>query len=252
MDTAFRNHPEIRFGGFSDVDGTMAFYTRVNALLTPETTVVDVGCGRGQAAEDPIPFRRGLQILRGKCQRVIGIDPDPIGEQNPCVDEFRRMAGGRWPVGDGEAGLCLCDNVLEHVPDPDEFFSECRRALGSGGYLCVRTPNRMSYFGLASRLIPNRLHARILLRLQPDRKSRDVFPTLYRCNTVGAIRRMLRKHGFDGCVYGYEAEPSYLGSSGFLYALGALHQRLAPRAFRLALFAFAAKSARPGEEGKPR
>ena len=241
MDLKRRFYPESSFGGFTDVDGTLVFYARVNALLTPETTVVDIGCGRGQAAEDPIPFRRDLQILRGKCARAIGIDPDPVGEQNPCVDEFRRMEGGLWPVGDGEVDLCLCDSVLEHVPDPDVFFGECHRVLRPGGYLCIRTPNRMSYFGLASRLLPNRLHARVLSRLQRGRESQDVFPTLYRCNTTRAIRRMLRKHGFDGCVYGYEAEPSYLGSSGILYALGVLHRRLAPGPFRLALFAFASK-----------
>jgi SAM-dependent methyltransferase len=243
VDLRRRYYPEARFGGFSDVDGTVAFYARVNALVAPEATVIDIGCGRGQAASDPVPFRRDLQVLRGKCARVIGIDPDPIGDTNPNVDEFRRIEKDLWPVSDGEADLCVCDNVLEHVPDPDTFFTECHRVLKPGGYLCIRTPNRMSYFGLASWLLPNRLHARALSRLQHDRECQDVFPTLYRCNTARAIRRMLRKHGFSGCVYGYEAEPSYLASSGILYALGVLHQRLAPRAFRLALFTFAAKDA---------
>jgi len=28
-----KHYPESRFGGFSDIDGTVTFYSRVNALL---------------------------------------------------------------------------------------------------------------------------------------------------------------------------------------------------------------------------
>lgn len=40
-----RFYPEARFGGFSDIDGTMAFYLRVNALLGCDSVVLDFGCG---------------------------------------------------------------------------------------------------------------------------------------------------------------------------------------------------------------
>ena len=30
-----RFYPESRFGGFTDIDGTIAFYTRVHSQLTP-------------------------------------------------------------------------------------------------------------------------------------------------------------------------------------------------------------------------
>lgn len=236
-----RYYPESRFGGFTDVDGTVVFYSRVNALLTPDATVVDIGCGRGRAVEDPVSFRRDLQIVRGKCASVIGIDPDPGARDNPIVDEFRQLKGERWPVEDDQADLCICDNVLEHVSDPEAFFGQCRRILRPGGHLCIRTPNRTSYFGLASSLLPNRFHAKVVSRLQQGRQGQDVFPVYYRCNTARAIRRMFRRHRFDGCAYGYEAEPSYAGPSGLLYALAALHRRLAPKAFGLALFAFAVK-----------
>jgi len=48
-------YPERRFGGFTHVDGTVVFYTRVNSLLDRSTVVLDMGCGRGVAAEDPVP-----------------------------------------------------------------------------------------------------------------------------------------------------------------------------------------------------
>ncbi|MFU8771779.1 MAG: SAM-dependent methyltransferase, partial [Anaerolineales bacterium] len=82
-------YPESRFGGFSNVDGTIAFYQRVNSLIDLETIVIDVGCGRGAYQDDPIPYRKQLRELRHNCSRVIGIDVDPSAKDNPFVDEFR-------------------------------------------------------------------------------------------------------------------------------------------------------------------
>ncbi|NLG96664.1 MAG: class I SAM-dependent methyltransferase [Chloroflexi bacterium] len=235
-------YPESRFGGFTHVDGTIAFYSRVQALATPGSVVVDFGCGRGAYANDPLPFRRDLRIFKGKVKRVIGLDASPAGEQNPFLDEFHCLDGPRWPLDDGSADLCVCDNVLEHLPEPRAFFEEARRVLRPGGALCIRTPNRWNYIALLSRLIPNRDHARVLRKAKPGLDEEDVFPTLYRCNTVPALRRELKRSGFDGIVYGYEAEPSYLSFSAAAYALGVLHQKLAPALFKAAIFAFARKT----------
>jgi hypothetical protein len=51
-----------RGGGFSRVDGSIEFYTRVNALLGPDMTVVDFGAGRGAGVLDD-PVRYGLLDL---------------------------------------------------------------------------------------------------------------------------------------------------------------------------------------------
>lgn len=234
-------YPESRFGGFTDVCGTVVFYARVNALLDPSSVVLDVGCGRGAYGEDGNRFSRELRILRGKALRVIGMDPDPAAAANPFLDEFRQLDGERWPLDDASVDLCLADCVLEHVPSPDAFFSEAKRVLKLGGHLCLRTANVWSYVGIASRLVPNRLHARVLSKVQENRKAEDVFPTVYRCNSIRKLRSAFRRHGFDAAVYGYEAEPSYLQFSKLAYAAGVLHQRFAPRSFRPAIFAFGRK-----------
>jgi SAM-dependent methyltransferase len=234
-------YPESRVGGFSNVDGTLVFYNRVNALLRPDSVVVDAGCGRGAYGEDPIAYRRQVRILKGKVQRVIGIDVDLAGQANPYIDEFRRIEGERWPVEDGEADLCLADNVLEHIDDPQHFFAECSRILKPGGYLCIRTPNVLSYFGLISRLVPNRQHVAVLRHAKDRVKEEDTFPTVYRCNTLRQVRRSLEQHGFEPLVYGYDAEPSYLSFSRFVYFLGVLHQRYAPQMFKVGIHAFGRK-----------
>lgn len=241
MEYKFRFYPESRFGGFTDIDGSVTFFTRVNALLDPSFTVLDLGCGRGACADDKVPFRRNLRILRGKVSRVIGIDVDPNAAQNPFIDEFRPINGGRWPVEDASIDLIVTDNVVEHVADPAAFFAEARRVLKEGGYICIRTPNRWSYVGMLSRLVPNRHHVRVKQAVQNGAKEEDTFPTVHRCNTTWALRRMMRRNGFDCVVYGYEPEPSYLSFSRFAYWLGVLHQRHAPRFLKPVILAYGRK-----------
>ncbi|RPI30381.1 MAG: methyltransferase domain-containing protein [Chloroflexota bacterium] len=233
-------YPESRFGGFSDVDGTIAFYMRVNALLTPDSTVVDYGCGRGAYGEDPLPVRRDLRILKGKARRVIGLDVDKAGQENPYIDEFHCLDGGHWPLAENAVDLCICDHVLEHLEEPGAFFSEAGRVLKDGAYLCIRTPNLWSYVALASKLVPNRSHAGVLARVKDRSSERDVFPTLYRCNTISRLKKYLRQSGFsDHVVYGFAPEPSYLSFSKAAYGLGVIYQRIVPRALHPVLFAFA-------------
>ncbi len=207
--------------------------------------MLDVGCGRGASLEDPIETRRDLRVLKGLCQAVIGIDVDPNSEKNPAISEFRLIESARWSVADESIDVCVCDWVLEHVEDPGPFLAECSRVVRPGGYLCIRTMNVASYAGIAARLFPNRLHVDLLGRLQRKRAPRDIFPTVYQCNTRRNLRRMMDEAGFTSCVYGYDAEPSYLSFSRILYRVGVWHQRWAPRAFAVTIFGFGVRRKDP-------
>jgi SAM-dependent methyltransferase len=240
-DPKYTFYPESRFGGYTDVDQVVTFYTRVRALIKPTDHLLDVGCGRGKQADDPIPTRRQLKTLTGAGANLLGVDVDPAAAQNPLLDEFRLIGpDGRWPVDDDSIDLTVSDYVLEHVDRPDQFFDECRRVLRPGGYLCMRTTNALSYFGIAARLAPNPAHAALIDRLYVDpRDKRDVFATSYRCNTIRSIRRALDRVDFEHCVYGYQSDPAHFGFFKPLYALGVLHQRHAPKVIKPAVFVFA-------------
>jgi SAM-dependent methyltransferase len=167
---------------YSGFDSMVPFLGVAQLLASEAHVVVDVGCGRG-AMVDP-EKGRPFQDLRGPGRRVIGIDVDPAGEQNPAVDEFRLIGpDGRWPLADGAADLAVSDWTLEHVEDPRAFVAELTRVLRPGGAFVARTVSRHSLLSMASRAVPNSRHATVLSRLQPGREARDVFPTMYRMNT---------------------------------------------------------------------
>ena len=241
QDLIHHYYPESKFGGFSDLDGTVIFYSRLNALLGDEDTVLDVGCGRGEYEEDIVSYRRTLRTLKGKCKKVIGIDVDKAAVSNRCVDEVRLIQTDRWPVDDESVDVCLADFVVEHLADPEAFFGEVRRVLTPGGVFCGRTTNAWGYVGIGSRLIPNRYHSRCVDVMQEERAEEDVFPTVYRCNSVWKLRRLLNRDGLRGHAYGFESEPRYLEFSSLAYFCGTLYQKVVPQPFKSCIFFFAQK-----------
>lgn len=240
--TQVRHYPEAAAGGFSRVDGTVAFFNRIHALLTPDAVVLEFGAGRGaDLHDDPVPYRRRLRQLRGACARVIAADIDPVVLENPFVDEAHVLDGPKLPLADASVDMIVSDHTFEHLDDPAASAAEFHRVLKPGGWICARTPNRWSYVGLAVNAIPNSLHVRLLKTLQPGRKAVDVFPTRYRVNSFGALKARFPKSKWLHASYAADAEPVYVGSVGVLWWLVRLFQRLTPRPFRTVLFVFLQK-----------
>ena len=76
-----------------------------------------------------MPLRKNLRILQGKVAKVIGIDVDQDAQNNPFIDEFHLIEGHPWPIDSNSINLIVCDNVLEHIENPDQFFTEIHRVL---------------------------------------------------------------------------------------------------------------------------
>jgi SAM-dependent methyltransferase len=233
-------YPESAYGGFTTVDGTVEFYSRVRSLLRPTDVVVDFGCGRGAQEDDPIEFRRRLRILKGCAKEVIGLDVDPVSRDNAFIDRFVLLSStGEWGLQAGSVDIVVCDFVLEHLEFPETFFMEARRVLRVGGLICARTPNKWGYVAILARLIPESLKGAVLQKAQRGRQPQDVFPTFYSCNTASEIRRQLKRNGFDGCVLAVEGEPTYFDFSSGLFYIMSFVNPLLPPLFRNALLVFA-------------
>lgn len=116
--------------------------------------LLDVGCGTQ-------PYRALF-----RADRYVGLDiANAATRARGVADLF--YDGGAFPVADGEFDSVLCNQVLEHVFNPDPFVAEIARALRPGGHLLLTVPfvwdeheqpfdyARYSSFGLAALLKRN-------------------------------------------------------------------------------------------------
>jgi SAM-dependent methyltransferase len=238
-------YPELRAGGFSRVDGTVAFYTRVRALvadLPAGATVLDYGAGRGAFLEDPVPYRRRLRHLSESGVRVVGVDVDGAVFANPSLDAAHLLeAGWHIPLEDSSVDMIVSDFTFEHIDEPARAAAELDRVLRPGGWICARTPNRRGYIALGARIVPNALHVAVLRRLQPRKAERDTFPTRYGLNTARALERHFPPDRFDHIVWMSSSEPNYAGGSQALARLTRVLLALTPAAGRPMMNAFMRK-----------
>ncbi len=238
-----RFFPETDVAGFSHVDGSVDFWSRVNALVTPDSRVLDYGAGRGAFIDnDPSPYRRQLKILRGRVAHVTGCDVDPAVRENPFLDAADVIDfSAALPYPDASFDVIYANWVFEHVVDPAHVAAELMRVLKPGGWLCAATANRWGYVAIISSMVPNRSHSKVLSKVSPDVKDFDVFPTMYRMNTPATLRRLLPQ-AQRVVTYRRSSEPSYHFNFPLLYRGFMVLHDLLPSALQTGLFLFAQKA----------
>jgi ubiquinone/menaquinone biosynthesis C-methylase UbiE len=236
-------YPEVGAGGYTRMDGSVEFYSRIQALLRPDMRVLDFGAGRAEWFEDDhCEYRRNVRQIRGKVRELVACDVDDAVLTNRTADRTLVIsAEDSLPFGDEYFNMIVADYVFEHIREPQSVSRELTRVLAPGGWMCARTPNSLGYVAAISRLVANRFHAPLLGLVQPTRKSIDVFPTVYRLNTLSAIKRHFDPALFDNFTYRYDAEPSYFFGSGALLNVLRFVQWLLPPMFASQLFIFLRK-----------
>jgi SAM-dependent methyltransferase len=217
-------------GGFSGGDGTIAFYNRVNSLLNPAITVLDIGAGRGSWFYlDSCDYRKKLRTIKGKVKEYICADVDEVVLTNPTSDRNVVMRDNRVPLDDNSIDIIITDFVLEHIIDVAAFKSEVYRLLKPGGYLCSRTPHRAHYISICARLIRNSRHAKLLSLVQPRRHREDVFPTAYKVNRLRDVATVFA--GWDNFSYIFSPDPAYFFGSRLVYNLLSFVHAVVPKAW---------------------
>jgi len=244
VDSFAHVYREVEAGGFAHNDQAMLFFLRVHALLRPDMTVMDFGAGRGRIGHTAPSFVRDFKILKGHCRKVIGVDPDPIVTTNPVIDEAVVLdRTGRIPLPDSSVDLVFSCSTFEHIADPSSVARELGRVLRPGGWLCAYTPAKWGYVALGARLVPNSLHPRAVRMLSSgSREADDVFPTYYRLNTIGDVRRHFLPHGFDDYSYYLGGSPSYHANKSLLVRLWAAYNALVPPPLKKNLHVFMRKT----------
>lgn len=212
-------------GGYTENDGTIDFYSRINTLINENSNVLDYGAGRGAWINSSCEYRKEIRTLKGKVKRVYACDLDDAIYLNKTVDEVLDFKNGKVSAPDGFFDIIIADYVLEHIQDPKMFYKEINRLLKNGGWLCARTPHKYNYVSIFASLINNKYHSKALKYIQPNRKEEDVFNTFYRLNTLRKINSYFTSYLDKSFIH--ISDPSYFfGNRIIFYSINFIHKLL--------------------------
>lgn len=204
------------YAGFAANWDDQMFRHEVLQNLQMDMKILDLGAGAGIVA--------AMNFL-GKAQKVCGVDLDPRVVSNPFLDEGRVSDAGEIPYPDESFDLVFSDNVLEHLAQPQQVFLEVARVLKPDGVFMFKTPNKWHYMPAIARVTPHWFHQ--FINHLRGRAEADTFPTLYRANTRGDVKKLAAATGFDvSFIKVLEGRPEYLRISALLYPIGLIYERL--------------------------
>lgn len=201
---------------FSDNWDDVLFRDRILVTLRPDQTLLDMGAGAGIVS---------YMNFKGHVKTVVGIDLDQRVLENPFLDHGIVSDVTKTPFESSSFDIIICDNVMEHVAEPDAFFQEVKRLLKPGGRFLGKTPNKWHYMPILARFTPYWFH-RFFNRLR-GRKGEDTFPTVYKLNSPKCIKRQAETTGLSlNYVELVEGRPEYLRFNPAMYLFGILYERL--------------------------
>ena len=180
--------------------------------------VLDTGSGPGSWV---------LQEQRAASHARIGllVGQDVYRPDVTQLDAFVLARSEALPFAAGSFDLVLAYNVIEHLPDPARAFGEVARVLKPGGVLAFKTPAAHAPLFMLARVLPTRLHKRLKGGIGVAEE--DVFPTLYRANSVRALERALQNAGLArDWLYTVDQTYAYCSQRPWTYALGLRYSRL--------------------------
>jgi SAM-dependent methyltransferase len=172
-----------------DGDAVQGYHAALRRRLAVAQRVLDLGCGDNAA----------LDQYRRPGREVWGVDR----QRHPRLvspEWFRLLSpAGRAPFPDAVFDLIASCWVLEHVAQPERFLAEVRRLLRPGGAFVALTINARHYVTWLTRcvqLLPHAVTQRVVRTLY-GREPHDTFPTYYRLNAPGQLRRAARGAGLE-------------------------------------------------------
>jgi ubiquinone/menaquinone biosynthesis C-methylase UbiE len=173
------------------------YQTLLDSVVDADTSWLELGCGKRICADDAL--NAGLPR---RARFVVGLDRDPYLEKHSSIDNLVCADAAALPFRDGAFNLVTASFVLEHLEQPEAVFREIARVCAPGGRVVVFTPNLANYGMIIAAATPYKFHlwykklAYFFARGEWTDHEEDMFPTFYRANTVGRLRRLMRQAAF--------------------------------------------------------
>jgi ubiquinone/menaquinone biosynthesis C-methylase UbiE len=198
--------------------GTLPFFDLCHNTIPAGSRLLEIGAGPGNEASREF----------AKIGPVTGVDVSDEIFGNTSLLHAAVFDGVHLPFPDRSFDAVVSNWVMEHVQKPLPLLKEVRRVLCPGGVYCFRTINLFHYMPLGSRLIPRRHHVGTSKSLrQLGAEDHDPWPTYYRANTRGKLRRLFRDAGFTGIEFQMvECEPCYAAGRRLLFYPMMAYERL--------------------------
>ena len=112
---------------------------RFASYFVKNKRVLDIACGEGYGS---------AALLRAGASSVVGIDISV----NTCRHARQKYGvdicsgdARRIPLQNGVIDVIVSFETIEHMGQPEQFLSECKRVLTPDGLLIISTPNRDVY-----------------------------------------------------------------------------------------------------------
>lgn len=196
------------------------FERKVDAIVSAGARVLmDAGCGR------TVPV---LRKYLGRVDRLIGVELVDFTDVPQGIETYNTNLAS-LPLQDASVDLIMSRSVFEHLTEPDAVYKEFARVLRPGGRVVFLTANMWDYGTLVARMVPNRLHGRVV-KVVEGREEEDTFPTAYKTNTRGDVDRLAAASGLQVESFDYLSQyPNYLMFNGLLFLAGTAFEKIISR-----------------------
>lgn len=172
-ETPFPNYDDLDdVGSLIEKSLARGFPELLNRAISPNATVLEVGCGTGQLGNFlSIMGRRVLSVdLCLNSLRLAQRFRDANGLTNVT---FAQMNLFRLPLAPGRFDVVICTGVLHHTSDPRGGFRRLVPLVKPGGHLVIGLYNRYGR-------IKTRLRRALMVLLGEQVASRDPYLSTYR------------------------------------------------------------------------
>lgn len=172
--------------------------------VPPGCDWLDVGGGSSPFPDNP----KLAAELSARANRFVGVDPSDNVFDNPYTREKHKAFIEDY-TAPAPFDLATLRMVAEHVAHPDAVVRALARLVKPGGRVVIFTVDLWSPITAVSRVVPFDLHYPVKKFLWGG-EEKDTFPTAYRMNTRGTLKKLFARGGFREAEFAWVDDCSAL------------------------------------------